>query len=214
MKDTKKINKKTYNAIASEYETNYGNIPASIEYTEYIIKQIKEIPKPKILDLGCGTGTLLKMFEDNNSNADLIGVDFSEELLKIAKQKLKRTKLICEDFSKFQSNEQFDVIIATFSFIHSSDNELKEMMKKVYSMLKADGYLYVAFILGEGEQLVDEALDLTQKTYFNYHNEEFLTNLFKENGFSIVKKKIFHVQDDFENEDDIYFVLQKNLFLT
>jgi len=39
----------------------------------------------KVLDVGCGNGRLLELFQ--GKNADYIGVDSSEELIKIAKNK-------------------------------------------------------------------------------------------------------------------------------
>ncbi|HJL81158.1 MAG TPA: class I SAM-dependent methyltransferase, partial [Gammaproteobacteria bacterium] len=42
----------------------------------------------KVLDLGCGTGELLKILEDCFPSSDLTGIDLTEEMLAIAKQKL------------------------------------------------------------------------------------------------------------------------------
>jgi len=209
LQDTKKINQQTYDAIASQYEENYGTIPASFEYAKYLAKELRKRNKPRILDLGCGTGTLLKFFEDTLPQTDLIGVDFSEELLKIAKNKLKRATLINSDFATFQDKDKFDAIIATFSLIHSTDDELKILIPKIYEMLVENGYFYVSFILGEGEEMEPEALDPTHKTYFNFHSKDYLTKLVTDNHFEILKEKIFHSQDEYENEDDLYLLLKK-----
>lgn len=209
MQNTKQANRQTYDAIATKYEENYGNIPAAIEYAEYVVEQVKQIAKPRILDLGCGTGTILKIFEETISEAELVGVDFSEELLKIARTKLMGAKLICQDFASFGDTQKYDVVIATFSLIHSTDAELELMIPKVYEMLNDNGYFYASFILGKGEKMEPEALDPTQKTYFNFHNEKYLKDLFARNKFKVVKQKVVHSQDEYENEDDIYLVLQK-----
>lgn len=207
--NTKSINQLTYNAIAPLYEANYGDIPASYEYAEYIIEQLRGKSQPHILDLGCGSGTILKLFGDSIPNSVLVGIDFSNELLKIAKAKFSQANLICQDFAAYNPDAQFNVIIATFSLIHSSDDELESMIPKIYSWLKNGGYFYSAFILGEGEQTEPEALDPNHKTYFNFHSQDYLEKLFKSNGFKIIKQKIFHTKDAYEDEDDIYFVLQK-----
>lgn len=209
MSNTKTTNQATYDAIANKYEANYGDIPASIEYAEYIADHLKNTPNPAILDLGCGTGTLLRYFELKLSTATCTGVDFSQELLKIARQKLSRTTIICEDFAKFEPKEKYDVIIATFSLIHSNDRELELMIPKIHSWLNDGGYFYTSFILGEGEQMLPEPLDQNHKTYFNFHSEEYLKELFVKNGFTITKQKIAHSEDEYENEDDIYFILQR-----
>lgn len=209
LQDTKRVNQQTYNAIASQYEENYGIIRASYEYAEYIAKELKTRNKPRILDLGCGTGTLLKFFEDSLPQSELIGVDFSEELLKIAKNKLKRTTLVNSDFSTYGDKGKFDAIIATFSLIHSNDDELIMIIPKIYGLLADNGYFYVSFILGEGEKMEPETLDPTHKTYFNFHTKEYLTKLVTDKNFEIVKEKIYHSQDQYEDEDDLYLLLKK-----
>ena len=48
-------------------------------------------PGDKVLDLGCGNGRLLQIFEDQD--IEYIGIDNSEKLIKIAKIKLNTITL-------------------------------------------------------------------------------------------------------------------------
>jgi SAM-dependent methyltransferase len=209
MDKTKLGNQKTYNAIAAKYEENFGNIPPSHEYVEYILEKIQNIQRPHILDLGCGTGTILSLFLKGSPNAKLIGVDFSQELLKIAKKKVEKANFICQDFANYQPEMKFDVVVATFSLIHSNNEELELMIPKIYSWLNEGGFFYPSFILGEGEAIQAEALAPNHQTYFNYVSEANLKKLFVINRFNIVKQKIVRSENEYEAEDDIYFVLQK-----
>lgn len=209
MPTTKSINQQTYNAIATQYEEHYGNIPDAIEYARYIADHVKRKHHLRVLDLGCGTGTLLHLFEENFPLAKCVGVDFSKELLRIAKSKLHNTTLMCQDFSTYTPSQKFNVILATFSLIHSSTQELEEMMAKIYEWLCDDGYVLASFILGDGEHIVPEALNPQHQTYFHFYSETYLKDFFAKNHFRIEKEKIVHHRDEYENEDDLYVVLRK-----
>lgn len=209
MKTKKELTQNSYNAIALDYEKNYGVIQPAFEYANEIIIKYKKRSNIKILDLGCGSGTLLKHFEDNLTNPSLIGVDFSKELIAIAKKKVKSSKFVLSDIIDFNPNDKFDIVISTFALIHLPTNELEVMINRIYEWLVDDGYFYSSFILGKGERLVVEALDSSQKTYFNDHTEEYLTKLLENVGFKIIKRKIFHSEDEYENEDDLYLLCKK-----
>lgn len=61
--------------------------------THYILKflALKELniqPRTMILDLCCGTGDFTKLITKFYPRAKVIGLDFSQEMLKLAKQKI------------------------------------------------------------------------------------------------------------------------------
>lgn len=61
----------------------------------------------KVLELGCGTGELLDAVKPSLG----VGVDFSEEMLKIARIKHPHLRFILADAAEFASTEKFDYII-------------------------------------------------------------------------------------------------------
>jgi ubiquinone/menaquinone biosynthesis C-methylase UbiE len=61
----------------------------------------------KVLELGCGTGELLATVKPSLG----IGIDFSEEMLKIARSKHPHLKFVLADAVDFTSDEEFDYII-------------------------------------------------------------------------------------------------------
>lgn len=61
----------------------------------------------KVLELGCGTGELLATVKPSLG----VGVDFSEEMLKIARNNHPHLKFILADAAKYASDEEFDYII-------------------------------------------------------------------------------------------------------
>lgn len=203
------LNQATYNSIALKYEDIYGQIPTAIALANKLVNILSHLKNPSILDLGCGSGSILKIFEDNFPSATLTGVDFSSELLKLAKQKLTRTTLVQQDLIAFNPETKFDLIIATFSLIHLTNEELEMETIKIKSMLKPHGYLYLSFILGQEEKIVPEVLDPTKEVYFNYHSDSEIIELFSPNEFKVLESLIDEVKDEYESEQDLYLILQK-----
>ena len=80
--------------------------------TKFITPLIKK--NAKVLDLGCGDGSLLKHLKIYK-NIKGVGVDFSEQLIKISKKNRKGIEFFCHDMSKInklkQINGKYDYII-------------------------------------------------------------------------------------------------------
>jgi ubiquinone/menaquinone biosynthesis C-methylase UbiE len=73
-------NKRTYNEISDEFNQTRRKYSSEFEdLKKYIIQG------EKVLDLGCGNGRLYEFF--SGRNIDYTGVDFSENLIRIAKEK-------------------------------------------------------------------------------------------------------------------------------
>ncbi len=77
--------------------------------------------KSKILDIGCGTGSLLFILSKDKT-LELHGFDLSEEMLKVAKEKLKnKANLKLISVRKFKENYKknyFNYIFMSDAFHH------------------------------------------------------------------------------------------------
>ena len=94
--------------------------------TRFILNVAKN--KKYLLDLGCGTGTHLNILE--NLGYSVTGIDKSEEMVNLAKEKVK-SEIIKADILDFKLNEKYDAIIS----MHSVFNHLKsyEEFEKAFS---------------------------------------------------------------------------------
>ena len=92
--------------------------------TAIIEKLPKDLKGTRILDAGCGTGVLSRMLDEKG--AEVVGVDISEKLIEVAKNRSSLNKNI-EYFAgdmKEQSFGNFDYIIAMDSLIHYSTEDV------------------------------------------------------------------------------------------
>lgn len=81
-----------YTSFASVYDMFMDNIPYE-EWCGYLTSLLREYGAEEgiLLDLGCGTGSLTELLA--KQGYDMIGVDFSEDMLQIAMEKREQSGL-------------------------------------------------------------------------------------------------------------------------
>ncbi|PWB72060.1 MAG: hypothetical protein C3F07_12620 [Anaerolineales bacterium] len=113
----------------------------------------------KILDVGCGAGKQCFLFSDyTKGQAEIIGTDFSNELLGKANEKLaargdKNIKFGFMDFNKrfeFEDNT-FDLLSSAFAIYYASN--LDFTFGEAHRVLKPGGRLFVTGPLPENKQM-------------------------------------------------------------
>ena len=131
-----------YNDIAYDYDhSRFGNSYGEfIDYQEKTIvaKLLKDIPRSQVLDMACGTGRFLD-FAD-------VGIDASEKMLEIAKQKFPQLSLYQDDATKthFDSNT-FSAIISFHFLMHLDKSTTEEVINECYRILEKNGLLIIDF---------------------------------------------------------------------
>lgn len=75
-----------YTGFAEVYDLFMDNVPYQ-EWSRYLISLLEEykVSKDLVLELGCGTGKMTRLLAQ--AGYDMIGVDCSEEMLQIAREK-------------------------------------------------------------------------------------------------------------------------------
>lgn len=142
-KDYEKINKRLFNRIAKYYDKGVFHT-FMINFQNKVVQKINIKKNSKILDVGCGTGSLLVTLKNKNLNLSLYGIDISEEMLKIARKKLSKKEILkvakAENLP-FEKN-YFDYIFCTEAFHHFSNQD--RAMKNFYKSLKNQSRLIIA----------------------------------------------------------------------
>lgn len=136
---------KSYKKLAKYYDAMHQRRNYKKE-ANFIIKRIFEInPKAKsLIDVGCGTGTHLKLIEKRFSV--LYGVDLNEEILEIARKKTSNIKYVQGNMQTFKINKRFDCLISLYS-VFNYNLTLKDARKTLinfYKHLKSKGVLIIA----------------------------------------------------------------------
>ncbi len=124
--------------IMTNYKTlsRYYDVLMWNDHTDIYVKLIREFSgksndKQKLLDLWCGTWSLLKAIW---SEYETYGIDLSGEIIEIAKDKDKQWKYMTGSILEFHLAQKFDIITCCFDTINHLDS--KEKWRQAFRNIK------------------------------------------------------------------------------
>lgn len=104
---------------------------------------IRGLPQgARILDIGCGTGILLKWLMDYHPQVIPVGVDQSAEEIELARSALPKAALYVDDALRFLQTHQnsFYGIFAHHIIEHIADELLLDWLRAIYGALRPGGF--------------------------------------------------------------------------
>ena len=174
--------------------------------TELIIENIikyfpKKNTKLRFADLGTGSGCIIISLLQEYTNATGVGIDISEQAIKIATankkllSKPERLDFTINDFSNFSLNE-FDIIVANPPYVNIEDNNLD---RNVYEhephlalFAKKNGLSAYEIIINNAVTIKSNNLYLFLEIGINQANS--VSKLLKNNNF-----KVISIENDLAN---------------
>ena len=138
MADAKENSKTAFNRQAVTYDRDIKGEHARSLYP-VLLEQLSRIPYHTALDLGCGTGELMKRILEEDGSKVLYGLDLSEQMLEAAKKKLGgKVDLVLGDSEHLPFEDaSFDVVYCNDSFHHYPAPD--EVLGEVFRVLKPGG---------------------------------------------------------------------------
>ena len=136
-----KILAENYPEVIWGWESKAGKIRA-LRRAKLINARARLKPVTKVLEIGCGTGIFTKLFAE--TQAHLLAVDISPELLNIASQKkykYKNVSFINKSFEECGINGPFDAVLGS-SILHHL--EMDNALSKIFDLLKPGGVMCFA----------------------------------------------------------------------
>lgn len=97
--------------------------------------------KARVIDLGCGPGNSTELLVQRFPNAQIIGVDSSEQMLKSARSALPQLEFVLADVSTFEPPQPVDVLFANALFQWVPDHE--RVFPRLLGMLRPGGWLAI-----------------------------------------------------------------------
>jgi SAM-dependent methyltransferase len=104
-----------YDGFAPFYDAVMGDRAAQVGQLTKWIDQYYEKPVESLLELGCGTGSILAGLAHIPSRT---GLDRSGPMLAVARQKLPGVRLVEGDIETFDLGARFDVVVCVFDTIN------------------------------------------------------------------------------------------------
>jgi ubiquinone/menaquinone biosynthesis C-methylase UbiE len=140
-----------------------------------------------ILELGCGTGGLLNALKPKRG----VGVDFSPEMLKVAKENYPHLEFREADIETLEGwGETFDVVVLSDVVGHLQD--IEETFRRLRSFCRADTRIVVSYynFLWEPVLKLGELMGMKMPQHYqNWLSSEDIVNLLGLARFQVVKSE-------------------------
>jgi len=178
--------------VAEEfYQTRKKYSPETEELKLYIKEE------EKVLDLGCGTGRLYEIFSvqdgsaSGRKNIDYVGIDFSENLIQIAKERHGNHFQVADILMLPFSDNYFDSVWSIAVLHHIPTDELrKRALSEIKRILKPNGRVIVTCWKIKSFFRKDIFIPFHgKKRYYHVFTKRELGNLFKQSGFKVEELK-------------------------
>ena len=189
---------KQYNKIAEWWTSQMEGSDYGMKYVQKAMNLAKE--NSKVLDIGCGsTGRTIE--EALKNGFDIIGIDVSAEMIRIARRKHPDVTLIHDDFIEWSTSEYFDLIIAWDSIFHAPKHFQEKITKKMCRLLNEGGILL--FTAGSEAGEVSGEMEGVSFEYGSIGYWEYL------NILSEMKSKIVLMEEDQFPAGHMVFICKK-----
>lgn len=155
-----------FSRVAPHYDrlNDVVSLGTQRKWRRQFLNDLALTPAAKCLDVCCGTGDLTIALGQHCPYGQITGLDFNEEMLKIAKQKAAgngRIKFIVGDAMHLPlPDDQYDVVTIGFGLRNVPD--ANHCLKELYRVLKPGGQLGIL----EMSQPTNQLVRLGWKAYF------------------------------------------------
>lgn len=119
-----------------------------LTFKHRLIEQARIASRFRVLDLGCGTGTLTVLLKQTHSDAEIIGIDGDSTVLAIARAKAaqQNVTITFDEGMAFQllyPDDSFDRIVSSLMFHHLTMEDKQRALHEAYRTLKSGGELLI-----------------------------------------------------------------------
>tara|TARA_B110000967_G_C18872179_1_gene556071 strand:+ start:274 stop:906 length:633 start_codon:yes stop_codon:yes gene_type:complete len=204
---------KAYNAWAEQYDTN-DNKTRDLDQ-KVTVKTLTKYRFKSVLELGCGTGKNTRWLRSKAEH--VIGLDFSEKMLSIAKEKINDVGVEFKrvDLNKnWELENQFsDLVTSSLTLEHIAD--LNPIFKQAYQKLKENGLFFISelhpFKHYSGSKARYETVDgIEELEVYTHHISDYIQSA-KNNNFKLIEiNEWFDPTPTKEIPRLISFVFKKN----
>ncbi len=134
---------------------------------------------PKILDLGCGVG--YDSMRLSEFGARVVGVDLSEKLIAIAREKMPEQRFFVGDITeKLTSLGKFEGVLCLATIMHVGIEKLKQTFENIAEVLYEGGLLLLSAYDGVGKNMKKSLVKVKGENFdqdFNNYSAEVICSL-------------------------------------
>lgn len=138
----------SFRVLTPFYDFVQKYIVRDIRYKSRLIEQAQIQAGQRVMDLGCGTGTLAILAKQTQPLAEVLGLDADPEMLKVAQAKKDQKNLEIKFDVGFTNNlpypdSSFDRVLSSIMIHHLKTPDKEKTAHEIYRVLKPGGQLHV-----------------------------------------------------------------------
>ncbi|MBI2831522.1 MAG: methyltransferase domain-containing protein [Chloroflexi bacterium] len=176
------------------YDTLMRSLMRESAVKHRLVGQARIQKRQRVLDLGCGTGTLAILIKEMRPDAEVIGLDADPQVLEMARVKIARAALGIRlnegmSFELPYADSSFDRVLSSFVFHHLTRENKARTLRDVFRVLQPGGELHVADF-GKPDNalmyLVSRVMQMFEEVSDNIGG--LLPGMFRDAGFEQVEE--------------------------
>jgi SAM-dependent methyltransferase len=178
-----------YDAVAEEYAARFFDELAAKPLDRALLDCLIELTREvgAIADMGCGPGQIARYLADHGAQA--MGIDLSPEMVKLAQRlspdiPFRQGDMLALDLE----DNALGGIAAFYSVIHARQEQIPQVMREFYRVLRPGGLALLAFHIGDEVRHIEEWWEKPVSLDFHFYQPEALAQRLEEVGFRIEAK--------------------------
>jgi ubiquinone/menaquinone biosynthesis C-methylase UbiE len=138
-----------YDLLTPFYDPVVAWLMPELKLKNRLIRDACLHEKHRVLDIGCGTGTLAILTKQGHPEVAMIGLDGDAKILQIAQRKIERSSIEI-DLTEALAYEQpfadavFDRVLSSMVFHHLTDDDKRTSLREIRRVLRSNGEVHLA----------------------------------------------------------------------
>jgi 2-polyprenyl-3-methyl-5-hydroxy-6-metoxy-1,4-benzoquinol methylase len=201
----------TWDQLASQYQDKFMDLDLYNDTYDLFCEAV-EIHNAKILDIGCGPGNITKYLLFKRPDFKIEGIDIAPNMIHLAKinNPTADFKIMdCREIDTYAST--VDAIVCGFCMPYLSKTDCEKFINDCAALLTSGGILYFSTIEdAHTKSGYETSSDGKHSMFVYYHEEGYLQEALKQNGFLMIHKRRKHYPKGEHTATHLIFIVQKD----